>query len=591
MLLSLDGWFTVIVLAAMFIALVKEFLGADVVMFCAVCSLWAKGIITSEDAIGGFSNPQVLTVGLLFVVSTGMQETGGLSHLTRFVLGRDLARKRVMARLLVPTAAISAFMNNTPIVAMLTPAVRDWALRHDQAPSKFLIPLSYAAIIGGTCTLIGTSTNLVVSGLLQEMGYRPLGMFELSPAGLSVAGVSLLFMLTIGRRLLPDRRSPEQRVGDAEREYAVTLEVRSGCPLIGKSVEDAGLRSLRGLFLVEIEREGQIIAPVRPTDALELGDRLTFFGVSSTVVDLQRIQGLVPVTEEGSAVRSGSNRRLFEVVVSANSPLIGRTLKESNFRRRYDAAVIALHRGGTRLRSKLGDVKLKVGDTLMVEASPGFRATWGNQPDFYLVAQVEEYTKPRHHLAPVALFIMVAMVVLMSTGVVPILMAVAIAAVAMVLTGCVQADGARRSVDLSILVMIASSFGISKAVVNSGVADLIATGFIGNLAEIAPWAVLAIVYLVTVAVTEMMSNNAAAALILPIAVRTAEFLDRDPRPYAIAVCLAASMSFITPFGYQTNLMVYGPGGYRFSDFVKIGVPMATLTFIVAMVVIPLVWGW
>lgn len=591
-MLTFDGWFTLVVLVVMFIGLTREFLGADIVMFFALVCLWTKGIISTDEALSGFNNPQVLTVALLFVVSAGMQQTGGLTAVTRFMLGQHLERKRVLARLLAPTALISGFMNNTPLVAMLTPAVRDWALRNDNAPSKFLIPLSYAAILGGTCTLIGTSTNLVVSGLMQEAGMQPLSMFEMTPVGLTATFIGLLFMMTVGRKLLPDRRSPEQKISENQREYAVTLEVKPDCPLIGQSVERAGLRQLRGLFLVEIERQGQITAPVRPSHRIKAWDRLTFFGVADTVVDLQRIQGLVPVSEDGSAATvSDRERRLFEVVVSSNSPLVGQTLRDANFRRRYDAAVIAVHRGGVRLRSKLGDVKLRAGDTLMLEASPGFRAAWGNQADFYLVAQVEEFERPKFDKAPVALTILVLMVVAMSTGIMSVLMSVAVAALLMVLTGCLRPDKARRSIDLSIVIMIASSFGLSRAVVNSGVADLVATSMIGSFADLAPWVVIASLYLVTAATTEIMSNNAAAALVFPIAISTAEFLERDPRPYAIAVCVAASMSFVTPFGYQTNLMVYGPGGYRFTDFVRIGIPMLLLSFTVAMVVIPLVWGW
>lgn len=585
-----DGWFTLAVIGVMFIALVREFLGADLVMSAALLMLWSKGVISTDEAFSGFNNPQVLTVAMLFAVSAGMQYTGGLNYITRLMLGRNLDRKRVLARLLIPTAAMSGFLNNTPIVAMLTPAVRDWAIRHSRAPSKFLIPLSYAAILGGTCTLIGTSTNLVVSGLLQEYGYEPFSMFELTKVGIVAAAVGLIFLLTVGRKFLPDRRSPEQKIDDNSREYAVTLEVKKECPLVGKSVQDAGMRNLRGLFLVEIQRGDRIIAPVRRTNQILEGDRLTFFGVAETVVDLQKIQGLVPVTEDGSAERRrGRERRMFEVVVSSNSPLVGQTLKDASFRRRYDAAVIALHRGGVRLRSKLGDIRLRPGDTLMVEAAVGFRSAWSNTSDFYLVSRVEDDELPNYRMAPVAVTILVVMVIAMGTGVVPILMATALAAMAMVLTGCLSPNHARKSIDLTVFVVIASSFGIGRAVINSGLADFVSVGIIGNIAGNSPMIMLITIYLITAVTTEVMSNNAAAALVLPIALATAVSQGFDPRPFAVAVAVAASMSFVTPLGYQTNLMVYGPGGYRFSDFVRIGIPMAILVFIVAMVVIPIAW--
>lgn len=590
-MITFDGWFTMVVVVVMFVALAREFMSADSVMFVALCALWTKGVVTTQEAFAGFSNAQVLTIGLLFVVSAGMRETGGLHAISKFVLGQDLDRKSVLARLLVPVAGISAFFNNTPIVAMLTPAVRDWALRNGRAPSKFLIPLSYATMLGGVCTLIGTASNLIVSGLLEAAGYPPLSMFEITPLGLTGAVVGITFMLLFSKKILPDRRSLEEMVTENSREYSVTLEVQQDCPLVGQTVEEAGLRALRGLFLAEIEREGEVIAPVRPTQELESMDRLTFFGAADTVVDLQKIKGLVPVSESGAAdTPRRPSSRLFEVVVSANSPLVGSTLKESNFRRRYDAAVIALHRGGVRLRSKLGDVRLKAGDTLMVEATEGFRRTWGTQPDFYLVARIDDFERPNYERAPVAILIVGAMIVAMSTGMMSTLMAVAVASVLLITTGCLAPEKARRSLDLSVLIVIASAFGISNAVVNSGLADLVAEEVIVSVAFLGPLAVLAVLYLVSTVITELLSNAAAAALLVPVALSTAEFLERDPRAYVIAVCVAAGTSFITPFSYQTNMMVYGPGGYKFGDFVRMGVPMTILMFIVTMIMLPLVYG-
>lgn len=590
-MITFDGWFTLVVIVVMFVALARDFMSADSVMIVALCALWTKGVITTQEAFSGFSNEQVLTVALLFVVSAGMRETGGLHAVSRFVLGKDLDRKSVLARLLIPVAGLSAFFNNTPIVAMMTPAVRDWALRNGRAPSKFLIPLSYATMLGGTCTLIGTASNLIVSGLLESAGHPPLSMFEITPVGLAGAAAGLTFMLLFSRKLLPDRRSLEEKITENAREYSVTLEVKPECPLIGKSVEAAGLRSLRGLFLAEMERDGEVIAPVRPAYALEAMDRLTFFGAAETVVDLQRIKGLVPVSESGDAdTPSRPSSRLFEVVVSANSPLVGSTLKESNFRRRYDAAVIAVHRGGVRLRSKLGDVRLKAGDTLMVEAAEGFRRTWGSQPDFYLVARIDDFERPRYEHAPIALLIVVMMVIAMSTGAMSTFMAVTVAAVLMIVTGCIGPEKARRSLDLSILIVIATAFGISNAVVNAGLADIVAVEIIGSVAFLGPLVVLAALYLVSSLITELLSNAAAAALLVPVALSTADYIDQDPRPFVIAVCVAVATSFITPFSYQTNMMVYGPGGYKFGDFVRMGVPMTILMFIVTMIIVPMLWA-
>lgn len=590
-MITFDTWFTLVVIIVMFVALVREFMTADAVMMVALCALWTKGVVTTQEAFAGFSSGDVLTIGMLFVVSAAMSETGGLHAVSRFVLGKDLDRKRVLARLLIPVGTLSAFFNNTPIVMMLTPAVRDWALRNERAPSKFLIPLSYATMLGGACTLIGSSSNLIVSGMLEQSGYPPLSMFEITPVGVAGAVAGIVFMLLFSKNLLPDRRSLGEQVRENAREYSVTLEVQPDCPLIGQSVESAGLRSLRGLYLAEMERAGEVVAPVRPGYRLLEGDRLTFFGVAETVVDLQRVRGLVPVSESGDAdTVTRPSSRLFEVVVSANSPLVGSTLKEANFRRRYDAAVIALHRGGTRIRAKLGEIRLKAGDTLMVEAAEGFRSAWGSQPDFYLVSRIEDFVRPRYEHAPIAMLIVVMMVIGMATGAMSPFMASTTAAMLMVVTGCISPDKARRSVDLSILILIAAAFGVARAVVNVGIADMVAENVIGVVAAWGPFAVLCAIYILSAAAAEVLNHAAAGALLVPIAISSAKFIDTDPRPYVIAVTIAVATSFITPFSYQTNVMVYGPGGYRFTDYVRIGVPMFLLTFLATVIVVPLVYG-
>ena len=596
--LGWDAWYTLAVVALMFLGLARNLLGPDVLVFSALVALWVAGVVPGEDAFRGFSNHQVLTVGLLFIVSAAMQETGALQAISRFMLGRKRDGKKVMARLLFPTMGLSAFLNNTPIVAMFTPAVRDWALRNGKAPSKFLIPLSYAAILGGTCTLIGTSTNLVVSGLFvsisKEQGQEvvPLSMFELTPVGLPAALIGLVFLATVGRYLLPDRNAPDMAASKASREYSVLLEVQEGCPLVGKTIEAAGLRHLSGLYVGAVERGSQRLAPARPDEVLRVGDRLQLYGLAETVVELQKIQGLVPVTQDGQVLAGqAQDTRLFEVVISQTSPLVGQTIREAAFRRRYDAAVIAVHRGGARLSQKIGDVELKAGDTLMIEASKGFRRAWGNTGDFYLVAQVDEAEKPKYHLAKLTFFLLVLMVLAMATGWMSSLKAAALAAVAMLFLGAVQVSTARRSVDLSVLIVIASSFGISGALASTGLAAAFADLLMDLFGEGRPILLLAAIYLTTVLCTELLSNNAAAALVVPLAMEAAALAGVDPRPYVVAVAIGASMSFVTPLGYQTNLMVFGPGGYRFVDYVRIGVPMAILCFVVAMVMIPLVWGF
>jgi di/tricarboxylate transporter len=591
-MLDVQGWYTIGVITLMFIALYREYVGADFVVFGALVALWLGGVVDTDQALSGFHNPMVIAIAMLFIISAALQQTGAVSMLSAHLLSPNAHPRRSLPRLAFPVAALSSFMNNTPIVALLTPTVRDWAVRNGQSPSKFLIPLSYSAILGGTCTLIGTSTNLTVSGLIVDAGHAPIGMFELTPVGVPLTIAGVLFMTFLAPRLLPDRRTPEMQAESADREYAVVLEVAEDCPLIGKSVEQAGLRNLSGLFLAEILRGNRRIVPVRPTMELARGDRLVLFGLVDTVVELRKTQGLIPVADvDDDGPGSSDDANLFEVVISENSPLVGQNLRDAGFRRRYDAAVIAIHRGGERLNEKLGDVELRPGDTLMVEAAPGFRRTWANSTHFYLVSAVDASERPRYRLANFAMLNLIGMVVLVTAGILSIAKAAAVVACILVWFRCIRPDEARRSINLSVLLVIASAFGISHAVRNSGVADLFGVWVSDSLGGAPPWMALAVIWIATVIATEALSNAAAAAMIIPIALSTAEGLSRDPRPFVVAVTLAASMSFITPVGYQTNLVVYGPGGYRFSDFARVGIPMSILVFAVAMALIPMIWGW
>ena len=583
--MSFEAWYTFAVIIGMFGFLIKEIFPPDITLFGALILLWFAGVIDSEEALHGFSNPQVITIGMLFVISAAMRETGALSWVTKRMLQEVNSPNQAMARLLVPTTALSAFMNNTPIVAMLTPIIRDWAKRNKKSPSNYLIPLSFAAILGGTCTLIGTSTNLVVSGLLVENGYAPFGMFELAAVGIPVSIVGLLYLIFIAPKLLPKRVAPDQLNNEEVRKYRVTLEVKPHCPLVDLSVEKAGLRHLSGLFLVEIERGVRRILPVRPTDRIQSGDRLVFYGLTETVVEITKTPGLRPI--QSNHIKA--DKRLFEVVISPGSPLIGENLRQAGFRRRYDAAVVAIHRNGERIQQKLGDIVLRAGDTLLLEAARGFRASWANARDFYLVAEVHDSAKPKYHLAWIAILSLFAMVISVSIFHVDIVLASAVTTLFLILSGSIRPQKARYALNFSVILLIASAFGISSAVESSGLGTILADkiAFLGH--ALPPWILLALFYLLTSLFTELLSNAAAAALIFPIALSLAEQLNRDARPFAVVVAIAASLSFITPLGRPTNIIVYGPGGYRFIDFPKVGVPLFLICFAIAMIIIPFVW--
>jgi len=561
----------------MTIFLVKEILDPDIVIFSSLLLLIVGRVVTIKEAFVGFSNSGMLTVGFLFIIAKALQETGVLNQLGNIFLGNKKKKKMSirLLRFLFPVSAISAFFNNTPIVAMLIPVINTWARKNEYAVSKFLIPLSYAAILGGTCTLIGTSTNLVVHGLMIETGIGGMSFFEISKIGIPLMFIGVLVVSIFGHRFLPDRKEPIIELGDQTREYVIELKVQSDYRYLGYSIEEAGLRHLKGLFLFQIERNQKIIAPVGHEEELQVGDRLFFTGLPRTIIELQKTPGLTVIKDKEFDLKNYNSDELktFEAVISPTSPLIGYNVRESNFRGRYNAAILAIHRSGERIKKKVGDIVFHAGDTLLILAGHHFLKDWYNSNDFYLISESEKIPSKPKWYSFFSLSILFLMILSMALNIVPILVSVSIAAVILIISKCITPHEARKSVEWSILLIIASSFGIAKALDNSGVAYFLANKLIIIVGSFGILGLLAGVYFMTSLYTEIITNNAAAALLFPISLSAANQAGADPRPFVIAVAIAASASFATPLGYQTNLMVYSPGGYKFNDFLKIGIPM------------------
>jgi len=549
-----EAWYTAVLLVLMTVLLVLEIFEADIVVFSILLLLVFGGVINLEEAFQGFSNHAMITVAFLFVVAAALQKTGILNRWGEFLLGKQGTPTRKLLRFLPPIAAISAFFNNTPIVAMLIPVVRTWAKKNHLSLSKFLIPLSYAAILGGMCTLIGTSTNLVVHGLMIDFGLKGLSFFEITYAGLPMAILGLLMISLIGHRLLPDRKEPVVQLGEHCREFVLAMKVEGNYQHLGKSIEEAGLRHLKGLFLFQIERNQQMITPAGPDELIMLKDRLYFTGLPETILELQRTPGLSLLKDATFDLKHYDSDDLgtFEVVISPNSPLIGKNVRESNFRSVYDAVIIAVHRSGERIHQKIGNIVLRSGDTLLIIARRNFFERWYHSPDFYLVSRsVEVPSKPKWYLY-FSWSILITMIILMASGLVPILAVVAVTAVILVVSRCITPHNARSSIDWKVLLIIASAFGISKAMINSGLAQFLAHQLISIFGSWGIFGLTAGIYLTTNFYTEIITNNAAAALMAPIAFSIAQEASIDPRPLLITVTLAASASFSTPIGYQTN---------------------------------------
>ena len=572
-----DAVLTIAVLAAMGAGLVSNRLSPAAGVLGATGSLFLLRVIDVDQAFGGFANPAVFAIGSLYVVAGAVTKTNALQPVVGRVLDRGSRNRAALLRLLVPAGAASAFLANTPIVAMLVPAVRSWAERYGQAVSRYLIPLSYATILGGAITAIGTSTNLVLGGLLESAGYEELEMFELARFGLPLAGAGLVLIVVFAPWVLPERRDPEP-AGEG-RSYLVSMYVAQQGAFDGQSVEAGGLRQLQGVFLVEVERQGTVIAPVAPTFVLRGGDRLTFAGRVDLVVDLQAMTGLVSAEDPHLDAVDSDDHTFFEAVVGAASPLSGRTLAEAGFRGRYQAAVVGIHRSGASVEAKFGQVRLRNGDALLVLAADGFDERWRNRNDFLLVSRLGGSPPRATRRAPVALAAVAALVVLPAAGVLSVLEAALIAAGAVVVGGVLSPREAREAVDFSVLITIGAAFGLGAALQEAGLAEELADGIIAGFDFIGDAGVVLGIVMAAMVLTELITNVAAVALVFPVALEAAGQSGLDPRTMALGVAVAASASFLTPIGSQTNTMVYGPGRYRFTDYLRLGVPMSLLTLV------------
>jgi di/tricarboxylate transporter len=594
--MTLDAWITLAVLIGTLALLIRGRPGPAMVVSGAVILLLGVGVVGPSEALSGFSNPAPFTVAALFVVARAMEKTGGLQPLLGALLGR---RKNAgpakpgrfaMARLLGPVAGASAFLNNTPIVAMVSPQVEAWAEKNRQSPSNYLMPLSFASILGGVTTVIGTSTTIVVSGLLESHGMPAIGMFEISKVGLPLAVAGIGFLLLFSPLLLPSRRGSLREFEEEFKEYTINMVVAPGGALDGTSVSES-LMGLEGVFLAEVRRAGEIIAPASPQTTLQGGDLLTFAARADMVFDLKKIRGLQSAEAEHTMQVRQPGHTYFEVVVGADSPLTGRTLKEIGFREEYRAVVLALHRSGERYRGKLADVRLRVGDTLILLAGPRFRNLWRHRRDFLVISHLGGAPPTSKREAVLVFGVLVGIVSLAATGLLPVLQGSLLGAFLLIASRVMTPREALEAVDLGVIFLIAGAFGVGAAIEGSGLATTIADGVMAVAGDFGPSGALLGVLVTTIIMTEIITNNAAAVLVFPIAMATAASMGLDPRAFAIAIAVGASASFLTPIGYQTNTMVYGPGGYRFGDYSRPGLPLTILVVVLVVWLVPQFWGF
>lgn len=583
--------FVLFVILGMLICLMKEVARPDFIVFFALAVLLLSGVLSPADALKGFSNEGMLTVALLFIVAGAVKQSGVLNQLVSKSLGTGKGPRRSLFQMMVPMAGLSAFLNNTPIVVMFTPVVRKWCQEKGISPSKFLIPLSYATIFGGTLTLIGTSTNLVIHGFMLEQGFDGFSMFQLAVVSLPAGILGIIFMITVGYKLLPNRKTSTQSFGETAREYLAEAAVDQNSPLIGKTIEEAGLRSLSGLYLIAMIRNGERMASVPSYKKLLEGDRLIFTGVLSTIVELHNIKGLRVETGTNLKLEDLQNgsASLVEAVVSHQSALIQQSVKETKFRSKYGAGVVAVHRNDERIDHKVGDIILKPGDTLLLLGNKDFVNRWSGSRDFYLISPLDEPEIIDPRKTVIALVSLVLMIALASFNILPMFKAALLAVIVLFLTKTVTFEGARKFIQFDVLLLIACAIGIGMALEQTGAAALIADFFVQITKGAGVIGAIIAVYFLTTLFTEVITNNAAAVLMVPISLAIANQLAVDPMAFFVTIAIAASASFATPIGYQANLIVYGPGGYRFSDYLKIGIPLNLLYLIVTVVIVYFVW--
>ena len=588
------------------VSFIWERISADLTSLTVFGILLFVSMLTESDALptleatlGVFGNSAPLTIAGMFIVSAALERTGAIDLITGYL--RKLVKlpyRGFMFVMILGVAGVSAFVNNTPVVIVLMPVILSLSREMGVASSKLLIPLSYASIFGGTCTLLGTSTNLLASGILLDAGHAPIGMFELASVGLPILIFGSVYLVLFGNKLLPHRETLTSILSDEERkEFITEAFVRAGSDLHGKTAQEGELLK-HGIRLLEIVRHG-IAVPGDPKDhKLQYGDRLVLACRPSGVAEAHSMKGITIQTElaEGLETIATDEGALVEGVVAPNASIAGLTLGEINFRQRFRMVVVAVHRKGTNQRERLSNLRLQAGDTLLMMGSTASIDSLANSDEIIILDRPRVPARSLRVKMPIAIGTTIGIVTMATLNLVPIVSAVCLGVAIILLSGCMKAKDAYASVEWSILIIIFGMLALGQAMDSTGASLLIAESMTGLVGQFAPAhlqnvIMLALIYVITSTFTEFLSNNAAVALMVPIALGIAATLGVDPRPFVVASCIAASASFATPIGYQTNTYVYGVGGYRFFDFTKVGLPLNLICFAVTVAVVPIFWDF
>ena len=572
-----EPWLVLAIIAVTVVMLYKEYVRPALTFFLAVIVLMMAGILTPSDLLAGFSNASIATIVLLVVLTATLRKNFGVEQLFDRLFRRARTFRSFLWQMMVSMAALSSVLNNTPIVAAMTPYVYQWGKRRGVAPSKLLIPLSYATMLGGMITLIGTSTNLVLNGFLSQSGEPLLTFTDFLPLGLLVSLTGITYLVTWGHRLLPTNQDALEELKANTREYLVETQIGQDSALMGKSVSGAGLRNLRGVYLVEIVRDGRTISPVAPDEPLYPHDLLYFAGNTDTVVDLINDDNGLVLPRHHAGDPAAGQLEICEAVIPANSLLSGKTVKESDFRNRYRAAIVAVHRNGERLRGKIGNLRLQTGDLLLLSVGRDFRRNQHQYRDLYVISNFRNPPRGRRRTRRRLFFpVLAGVALLMVLGVVKLFPALLMLLAAAFLLKMLTLEDVKKQVDVSMVGVLVFSLALGSALLKTGAADLVARGFMGLVAPLGAVGLVAGLFLLTVVLTSFVTNVAAVSIAFPIAYALSRDAALPATPLYLTIAFAASCAFLTPIGYQTNLMVYGPGGYTFRDFMRVGLPLVVI---------------
>jgi di/tricarboxylate transporter len=577
--LSFSQIYVLVVVAFLVFALYRELFNPALTFFICTLALLLGGIITPAEALKGLSNQQIIIVFLLVLVTAGIRLIYGTELFTK-LFSTKLKPKAFLLRMMMTVSSVSAFLNNTPIVAFMIPYVKDWAQRTGNPASKFLIPLSFATILGGMITVIGTSTNLVLAGLITEYKLQALAFTDFLFLGIAVTISGGIYLYTIGYKLLPSNPNEIEELREHVKEYIVEIEISERSKLVNKSVKDAGLRNLKDVFLVEIIRSEKIISPVTPDEMLEAGDSLFFSGNTQSIYELIKEDNGLSTPKEQN-IGSEENFHFVDAVIPASSELIGKRIKESNFRERFNASIIAIHRDGRRVHGKVGETQLAGGDFLLLLASEN-RVNGTNDKDLFFLSvpkKVKTEQPKWKGILGIACFILLILGVL---GLFPLFTVCLIILSCFVFFNILGMAEIRRELDLSLLMILVCSLALGVGLEKSGAADLIANGLITLGKSLGAIGVLSSLFIATIFLTSLITNAAAVSIVFPVAMSIAEQMQLPYTPFFVAIAFAASGDFMTPIGYQTNLMIYGPGGYSFKDFIRVGTPLTLLYILICI---------